>query len=198
MYHRRVASAAVAFRFALAIVFLLAGLAKLPRRREFTEAVLGYGLVPARIGRVVGAWLPAVELGAAVLLIAGLGTEVVAGLIGVLLTGFSIAIVANLVRGREIDCGCYGVVAERRITWLTVARNAVLIALAAVVAIVAPTALSVDELLRAADRSTVGDSAAFGLFMAASAGVLVASVAQEAIRLLRLATAFESRGGGST
>ena len=191
------ASAAVAFRFALAIVFLLAGVAKLPRRREFTEAVLGYGLVAPRIGRLVGTWLPAVELGAAVLLILGLATEVVAGLIGVLLAGFSVAIVVNLVRGRAIDCGCYGVVAERRITWLTVARNAVLIAMAAVVVTVAPTALSIDELLGAAGGGTIGDRAAFGLFMAAAVGVLGSSVAQEAIRLRRLAIAFQSRGDGS-
>jgi uncharacterized membrane protein YphA (DoxX/SURF4 family) len=193
-----VASAAVAFRFALAIVFLLAGAAKLPRRREFTDAVLGYGLVPPRIGRFVGAWLPAVELGAAILLLAGLATEIVAGLIGLLLAGFSVAIVANLVRGRAIDCGCYGVVAERRITWLTVVRNAVLIGMAVLVAGVAPTALSVDELLGASGRAAVGDQAAFALFMTAAVGVLGSSVVQEAIRLRRLTTAFESRGEGST
>jgi uncharacterized membrane protein YphA (DoxX/SURF4 family) len=192
-----VAFAAVASRFALAIVFLLAGVAKLPRRREFTEAVLGYGLVPPRIGRLVGRWLPPVELGAAILLILGLATEVVVGLIGVLLAGFSMAIVVNLVRGRAIDCGCYGVVAERRITWLTVGRNAVPIAMAALVAAVAPTALSIDELLGRASGGTVGDGAAFGLFMAAAVGVLGSSVAQEAIRLRRLAVAFESRGDGS-
>jgi uncharacterized membrane protein YphA (DoxX/SURF4 family) len=191
------ASAAVASRFALAIVFLLAGVAKLPRRREFTEAVLGYDLVAPRIGRLVGSWLPAVELGAAILLILGLATEVVAGLIGALLAGFSVAIVVNLVRGRSIDCGCYGVVAERRITWLTVARNAVLIAMAALVVTVAPTALSIDELLGVAGGGTVGEGAAFGLFMAAAVGVLGSSVAQEAIRLRRLALAFESRGDGS-
>lgn len=191
------ASAAVAFRFALAIVFLLAGLAKLPRRREFTDAVLAYGLVPPRIGRLVGSWLPAVELAAAALLLLGLATQVVAGLIGVLLAGFSVAVVANLVRGREIDCGCYGVVAERRITWLTVVRNAVLIAMAAVVAAVAPTGLSLDALLGASGGATVGDLAAFALFMGAVVGVLGASVAQEAIRLRRLAIAFESRGEAS-
>jgi uncharacterized membrane protein YphA (DoxX/SURF4 family) len=191
------ASAAVASRFALAIVFLLAGVAKLPRRREFTAAVLGYDLVAPRIGRLVGSWLPAVELGAAILLILGLATEVVAGLIGALLAGFSVAIVVNLVRGRSIDCGCYGVVAERRITWLTVARNAVLIAMAALVVTVAPTALSIDELLGATGGGTVGEGAAFGLFMAAAVGVLGSSVAQEAIRLRSLALAFESRGDGS-
>jgi len=192
-----VASAAVGFRFALAIVFLLAGVAKLPRRREFTDAVLGYGLVPPNVGRLVGRWLPSFELAAAVLLGVGLATAIVAGLIGLLLAGFCVAIVANLLRGRSIDCGCFGVVAERRITWLTVARNLVLLFMAVTVAVVAPAALSLDELVRASDHAGVSDRAAFGLLMAAVLGVLGTSVAQEAIRLRRLMTAFESRGAGS-
>jgi len=43
---------AVVFRFGLAVLFLLSGLAKLPRRAEFTRAVRNYRLVPDRAGDV--------------------------------------------------------------------------------------------------------------------------------------------------
>jgi hypothetical protein len=50
---------------------------------------------------------------------------------------FACAAATNLLRGRIVDCGCFGPVGERRITWWTVARNLVLAGAAAVVASVA-------------------------------------------------------------
>jgi hypothetical protein len=45
----------------------------------------------------------------------------------VLLAAFTAAVMINLIRGREIDCGCFGAGAARPITWATVGRNCVLI-----------------------------------------------------------------------
>src|SRR5437763_4227874 len=137
--------AAVVFRFGLAVLFLLSGLAKLPRRAEFIAAVRSYELVPDSVGALVGRLLPPVEVAAGLLLALGLAVRPVAALLGAFLVVFSGAVAVNLLRGRTIDCGCFGPVAQRKITWATVARNGILIAAAALVVAEGPTALALDR-----------------------------------------------------
>lgn len=59
----------------------------------------------------------------AILLLLGVGQRFAALLVLVLLLSFTAAVSFNLLRGREIDCGCFGASAMRPITWLTVGRN---------------------------------------------------------------------------
>lgn len=92
---------ALGFRFVLASVFILAGLAKLPRRREFEQAVRRYELVPARFARPIATWLPPLELACGLLLVAGLATAPVSLLLASLLCLFTGAVAVNLLRGRE-------------------------------------------------------------------------------------------------
>ncbi|HYZ77308.1 MAG TPA: MauE/DoxX family redox-associated membrane protein [Gaiellaceae bacterium] len=191
------AVAAVVFRFGLAVVFLLSGLAKLPRRAEFTQAVRNYRLVPERLGSVIGKVLPPVEVAAGVLLALGLGVRPVAGLLGLFLVGFSGAVAINLLRGRTIDCGCFGPVAQRRITWLTVARNVVLIAAAAVVVAVGPTALALDRYLPGTPSPKLSAASALALLLATSLAVVLATLAQEVHRLASLVRAAEERSAQS-
>lgn len=138
---------ALVSRFALATVFVLAGLAKLPRRSEFEAAVRAYGLMPRRLVRPVARLLPPLELAGGLLLGLGMATTFVASLLAAALTLFGIAVAVNLARGRTIDCGCFGWIAERRITWLTVARNLVLIAGAVTAAVGGANALAIDQLV---------------------------------------------------
>jgi uncharacterized membrane protein YphA (DoxX/SURF4 family) len=191
-----VGAAAVAFRFALALMFVLSGLAKLPRREEFVGAVRNYRLVPDRVGRVVAQVLPPVEVASGVLLALGLGIRPVAALLALFLVGFSAAIAINLLRGRTIDCGCFGPVGNRRITWLTVGRNLVLVAMAVQVAAVAPTSLALD---RVAGLGSHGPSSAVAvaLLFTATLAVVGASLGEQAWRALRLAANVEARRAAS-
>jgi uncharacterized membrane protein YphA (DoxX/SURF4 family) len=187
------AVAAVVFRFGLAVVFLLSGLAKLPRRAEFTSAVRNYELVPDRVGALVGRLLPPVELAAGALLALGLGVRPVAALLGAFLVVFSSAVAVNLLRGRTIDCGCFGPVAERRITWRTVARNLVLAGAAGVVVAAGPTALALDRFLPGAAGPKLTTASALALMFAAILAVVTASLAQEWRRLAPLLRIAEER-----
>ena len=187
------AVAAVVFRFGLAVVFLLSGLAKLPRRAEFVVAVRNYRLVPDRAGAAIGKILPPVELGAGALLALGLGVRPVAALLALFLLVFSGAVAINLVRGRTIDCGCYGPVAQRQITWLTVARNAILVAAAAVVVAEGPTALALDRLVPGTAGPKLSTSSALALLAATSLALVAATLAQEWRRLVPLVRAEERR-----
>jgi uncharacterized membrane protein YphA (DoxX/SURF4 family) len=188
-----VAAAAVVFRFGLAVVFLLSGLAKLPRREEFLRAVRNYRLVPDRLGVVVAKALPPAEIAVGLLLALGLGVRPVAALLGLFLVGFSGAVAINLLRGRIIDCGCFGPLAQRRITWLTVARNAVLIAAAAVVVAVGPSALALDRLLPGAPGPALSTTSALALLLATSLAVVTGTLVQEVRRLASLVRAAEAR-----
>jgi hypothetical protein len=55
-------------RFLIGTVFLLAGLAKLPRRREFERIVVAYEIIPVNEAQRVARWLPWAEIGAGGLL----------------------------------------------------------------------------------------------------------------------------------
>lgn len=129
--------AVLAFRYGIAFVFLLASVPKLVDAASFERAVRGYALVPDAWARPLVTWLPRFEFGASLALLSGVGVPVVGVLLTVALLLFAGAIGVNLLRGRAIDCGCFGGSAPRRITWIAVVRNAVLAAMAATVAVTA-------------------------------------------------------------
>jgi peroxiredoxin len=112
----------LAARLALAAVFLMAGVAKIVdpvgSRRAFRE----FGLSPA-LSRAMLAALPALELSVATVLIpAALAWYGALGAL-TLLTGFLIAIIIAMIRGRRPDCHCFGQVHSAPVGWRTLARN---------------------------------------------------------------------------
>ena len=136
-------------RFLLAFVFLSAALPKLVARADFQEAVANYALLPERFVAPVARLLPPLELVVAVALFAGLALRAVGLLVAALLLLFSTAVVVNLARGREIDCGCSHSVAPRRIGWRIVAADVALAAIAVLVALRSPAAAGAQDTLAA-------------------------------------------------
>jgi uncharacterized membrane protein YphA (DoxX/SURF4 family) len=188
--------AAVAFRFVLGTVFALAGLAKLPRRAQFEDAVRGYQLVPDRLAPPIAHWLPVLELAAGALLLLGLATAPVAALLGAVLVVFTGAVAINLARGRAIDCGCYGAGPSRTIGWSTLVRNLGLLAMAVVVTVEAPAAFALDSVLGLGSRHGVSSQDAVGLLVAATVAVLSFSFAREALDLRALTTSYTRKTSG--
>jgi Methylamine utilisation protein MauE len=125
---------ALVSRFLLATVFTLAGAAKLARRSEFTEAVRNYRLLPAWANELVGRGLPPLELLLGVLLFSGLEAIAVAALASLCLLSFTVAVTVNLLQGRRVECGCFGLVADSHLGWSLVGRNALLLLAGLVVA----------------------------------------------------------------
>ncbi|HEU4700052.1 MAG TPA: MauE/DoxX family redox-associated membrane protein [Gemmatimonadales bacterium] len=124
-------------RVLLAATFAVAGGAKLRDRAGFRAALAGFG-VPARLLAPLAAVLPVVELAAALLLLLPATARAGALAGAALLLGFTGAIAWNLARGRRPDCRCFGQLSARPIGALTLARNAGLLGLAALVAAVGP------------------------------------------------------------
>jgi thiol-disulfide isomerase/thioredoxin len=118
----------------LAIVFAIAAFGKLTDPAGTRNALGDFG-VPGVLVTPVALALPAVELSVAILLLLG-STRVVgaAGALG-LLAIFSVAIGATLAHGRTPDCHCFGRLHSAPAGLGTLARNAVLAGVAAVVLI---------------------------------------------------------------
>lgn len=113
---------------AVAVVFFVAGLAKTVSYPRFRSAVAAYELLPAALVPVVARVVPVGEVLIAGALVADVVLPVaVAGAVGALML-FAVAMAVNLVRGREIDCGCGGGSRPRPVSWRLVLRNVVLAA----------------------------------------------------------------------
>jgi putative oxidoreductase len=163
---------------------VFAGLAKLPRRDEFERAIQRYDLLPGRFVPFVAAFLPPFELGAGICLALGFGTPAVALLLAGTLLLFAGAVAVALIRGREIDCGCFSVAAPRRITWSRVTTNILLAGMAIAVAFSAPRALSIDSLLFGR-AGAVTTAEAAGSLIAATSILGAVVIATEGLRVRR-------------
>src|SRR5258708_33387427 len=117
-------------RLLLAVVFAVAGLAKLADRAGSRQALVDFG-VPALLAPPFGVLLPLAELAVAVALLPVATAR--GGALGVLLLllVFVVGISYNLARGRTPDCHCFGQLHSAPAGWLTLLRNLVLAALAA-------------------------------------------------------------------
>ena len=95
-------------RFGLAAVWLVSGLLKATDPDQTYVAVRAYDVLPDAGVEVVAALLPWVELALGVLLLAGVGTRLVAALSAGLLVVFVAGVTQAWARGLAIDCGCFG------------------------------------------------------------------------------------------
>ncbi len=122
---------------ALAVVFGVAGAAKLRDRGGAASTARGFGL-PSPLAGFVGALLPVVELAVAILLVppATRWWAAVAAL--ALLAAFCSAVVVAIVRGVRPQCRCFGRLHASPVGWVTLARNGVLVLLAGIVVSAGP------------------------------------------------------------
>ena len=116
-------------RLLLALVFVVAGVAKLADRAGSRQAIIDFGL-PARLAPPLGILLPLAELAVAATLIPT--TTAWWGAIGALalLLLFGAGISVNLARGRKPDCRCFGQLHSAPAGWKTLARNGALAVIA--------------------------------------------------------------------
>lgn len=176
----------LAFRYLVGFIFVLAGVPKLLASAQFERAIHGYALTPPRWARPLSIWLPRCELAAGLALLSGVAVPYVAVLLAVVLLTFGTAVAVNLLRGREIDCGCFGGGAARKVTWLAVVRNAVLAAMAIAVATDASAAVFGGL---SGGRAAISSADSAAILVAATACVPIALLSSEWLRFSRSASA---------
>lgn len=137
-------------RFLVGGLLILAGVLKLKAgSRWFLQQILAYELVKGKVAWLLARGLPWAEVVCGALLIIGLLTPLVVLVSFALLWGFTAAVVSTFVRGKSVDCGCFGRAANpqaQKARWTVAYRNLTLMALLIVVYSL-PAKLAVDVLL---------------------------------------------------
>ena len=124
------ATASVAGRICVGLVFVLAAVQKTQHWRIFFGVVANYRLLPGGLVAPVAVLLPPAEMLIGILLLSA-QMRPFGALAAILLLGvFAAAMAINLRRGRaQIDCGCGHTILKQTLSWTLVTRNAGLAAL---------------------------------------------------------------------
>ncbi len=107
----------------IGVLFAWAALAKLGDLHGFADQVHNFRMVPIVAENIVALSLPWIELVAALALILNIrarsGAVVVTGLVAV----FTVAIIVALMRGLDIECGCFGTADASRVGLVKITQN---------------------------------------------------------------------------
>ncbi|MBW2689572.1 MAG: DoxX family membrane protein [Deltaproteobacteria bacterium] len=94
-------------RLILALVFVYAGAVKMQNVTAFAGHVAAYQILPYALNYLVAATLPYVEFLAGILLLLNARVRPALLVVGSMTLVFMVALVSVLLRGLEIDCGCF-------------------------------------------------------------------------------------------
>ena len=95
-------------RILLGAFFLYAGFLKIEDASSFAGKVAAYEILPYQWNYVVAATLPWIEVACGVLLLVNRRVRPAALVVGTMNMVFIVALVSVLLRGLDIDCGCFG------------------------------------------------------------------------------------------
>jgi len=117
------------FRLILGFVFIYSGIEKIINPTSFSEAVSNYKLLPDIFINFFAIILPWIELIAGLLLLFGIAVRENSLIINSLLIVFIAAITIGLIRGLNIDCGCFGTSGGTKIGFTKLLENIILLLL---------------------------------------------------------------------
>ena len=118
-----------AVRILLGVIFIYAALLKIADPVAFAGSVAAYRILPYFASYLTAAVLPFLELSCGLLLISGYRVRGGALIIGAMNLVFMIALTAAIVRGLDIDCGCFKQGGTKTTPWTALLRDAVFLAM---------------------------------------------------------------------
>jgi len=113
-----------------AAVFLASAVPKLRHPRGFAVTVMAYEILRPGLALLWARIQPPVELLVALMLLTGTFVRPVSVVAILLLCSFIIAVIINLTRGRNIDCGCFRANHQRKVGSSVVVQDMILLAVA--------------------------------------------------------------------
>ena len=126
------------FRLLVGGVFVYSGLVKILDPLDFAQQVRNYRTVGQDLAFIVAVYLPWLEILAGAFLVAGILKKASAALISLLLGGFIVLVAVTMVRGIDVDCGCFGAL-SRRADWRLLLEDAALLAMSLTVLVTGRT-----------------------------------------------------------
>ena len=97
----------LATRLFLGLLFVYASIDKIRNPGPFSDTVLNYHILPEFLVNLFSLWLPVAEFVAGALLLLGVWSQAVSGLILAMMAMFLIAIIQGVARGIDTHCGCF-------------------------------------------------------------------------------------------
>jgi uncharacterized membrane protein YphA (DoxX/SURF4 family) len=122
-----------ALRIFLGAMFLYSSIHKIANPGEFAIAIRSYELLPVGLTNLFALLIAWSEVLAGIMLILGVMTKKAAGAILLMLTMFTVAVLATMIKGLVIDCGCFSTGGNQSTSFPLVIRNLFLIAAAVMV-----------------------------------------------------------------
>ena len=117
-------------RVLLGLVFVWAALAKIGDLAGFAREIHNYRAVPLSAENVLAMTIPWIELVAGLALFLNVFPRGATLTLGGLLLVFFVLILSAIVRGLDIECGCFGTSDAARTDWLTLLRDTAFLLLA--------------------------------------------------------------------
>ncbi len=108
-------------------MFIWAGLLKIFDPLGFAESIANYEVFPAGMSFFLALVLPWIEVICGVFLILGIFRSASALLLSGFLAVFLVLITVTLIRGIDIDCGCFGGSLSRRVDYKLILADSVLL-----------------------------------------------------------------------
>jgi putative oxidoreductase len=118
-----------AVRILLGAIFIYAALLKIVDPVAFAGSVAAYKILPYFASYLTAAVLPFVELTCGLLLVCGYRVRGGALIIGAMNLVFMIALSTAILRGLDIDCGCFKQGGAKTTPWTALLRDAVFLAM---------------------------------------------------------------------
>ena len=103
----------VLFRLVLGGLFVYAGVVKVLDPLDFAQDIRNYRLVGQSLSFIAAVVLPWLEILAGVVLAAGIWTRASALIISGLLVFFILLTLVTILRGLDVDCGCFGALSRK-------------------------------------------------------------------------------------
>lgn len=124
----------LALRIAMGALFIYAGVPKMGNPQAFADSIATFQLLPPQFINLVALALPPFEIIVGLMLLLGWKLRPAAFSVLFLSVVFALAILQALVRGLQVDCGCFGS-GEPSIlkTWISLGRDLLLMGAATLV-----------------------------------------------------------------
>ncbi|MGI6295224.1 MAG: MauE/DoxX family redox-associated membrane protein [Armatimonadota bacterium] len=119
-------------RWLLGAIFIVSALGKIIDPAGFADSIAAYRLLPLYSVNVFALILPWVELLVGFSLLNGVAFQSAALIAAIMNVIFIAAVASAMARGLDIDCGCF-TVAESKVGWEIIIRDAVFLAMSLVV-----------------------------------------------------------------
>ncbi len=114
------------FRLAVGGLFIWAGFLKIFDPLDFAQNIANYRIFPQSVSLFLALIIPWIEVICGLLLVLGIFRETASFILSASLVVFLALIIVTLIRGLDIECGCFGSL-SRRVDYKLLLTDAVLL-----------------------------------------------------------------------